>query len=157
VFGTPYHPGRSYTVDDWARIRDVYAATLRSGGLLTRAAAELAAALGRSPNAVLQRFSMLRQGSCSRRQTGVHKRVAVCHDLLRGAVVSPQSPQSVQPESLTELESDAVDLVYRHFVRVGRQDRAGAAQLLHRTMGISTEKVLKRFDALGKAGSRRMD
>jgi hypothetical protein len=148
---TPYHPGRSYTVDDWARIRDVYAATVRSGGSLTRAAAELAAALGRSPNAILQRFSMLRQGSFSRGQTGVSKRAAVCHNLLQAAVVSSQSPQSVQPESLTELEADAVDLVYRHFVRVERQERTEAAQLLHRTMGISIEKVLRRFEALGKA------
>jgi DNA-binding Lrp family transcriptional regulator len=129
----------------------VYAATVRSGGSLTRAAAELAAALGRSPNAILQRFSMLRQGSFSRGQTGVSKRAAVCHNLLQAAVVSSQSPQSVQPESLTELEADAVDLVYRHFVRVERQERTEAAQLLHRTMGISIEKVLRRFEALGKA------
>jgi hypothetical protein len=138
-------------VDDWARIRDVYAATLRTGGSLTRAAAELAAALGRSPNAILQRFSILRQGSCSRGLVGVNKRAAVSHNLLQAALVSPQSPQSVQPESLTELEADAVDLVYRHFVRVGRQERTEAAQLLLRTMGISIEKVLHRFDALGKA------
>jgi DNA-binding Lrp family transcriptional regulator len=151
VFETPHNPGKSYTAEDWARIRDVYAATVRSGGSLTRAAAELAAALGRSPNAILQRFSMLRQGSLSRRQTGVLKRAAVCHNLLQAAVVLPQSPQSVQPESLTELEADAVDLVYRHFVRVGRQERTEAAQLLHRTMGISVEKVLHRLDALGKA------